>query len=201
MSGALPLPLRGELARKVLHMTWVLVPVAYALGLSRVVILSFLIGAVTLAIAVELARTLSARIRLQFQTRAGGLLRAHEHDRWSGATWLLISFLLLVFLFEAPIAITGMWAVAVGDAAAAVLGRTVGRTRFGHSRKTLEGSIACAVTTAGGAFFVAGLTPGLSVISGLIAAGAEWPAVPGDDNIRIGLAVGTGILLCHMAFS
>jgi dolichol kinase len=182
-------------------MLWAAVPVGYASGLPRALILPVLLGTTALAIVVELARTHSAPIRGSFHRITGILLRAHEHDRWSGATWLLISFTVVVFLFDRPIAITAMWAVAIGDAAAAVIGRTLGRTQLGASRKTLEGSIACAIATAAGASLVAGLTAGMSALAGLIAAVAEWPARPGDDNIRIGIAVGTGILLSHMAFS
>jgi dolichol kinase len=104
-------------------------------------------------------------------------------------------------LFDAPIAIGAMWAVAVGDASAALVGRLLGRHRIGRSAKTIEGSIACMVMTALGALLIAGLSPMLSMAAGLIAATAEWPSWPLDDNIRIGVTVGVGILLCHMAFS
>ena len=94
-----------------------------------------------------------------------------------------------------------MWAVAVGDAMAAIVGRTLGRHRVGRSTKTIEGSIACAIITAAGAFVVAQLAPMPSIVAGIAAALGEWPTGPLDDNLRIGLAVGGGILLCRMAFS
>jgi dolichol kinase len=136
-----------------------------------------------------------------FQHVTGSLLREHEHYRMSGATWLLISFLTVVALFDAPIAISAMWAVAVGDASAALIGRMVGRIRIRNSMKTIEGSVACVVMTALGSFLVGGLSVMLSMVAGLFAAAAEWPTWSLDDNIRIGMTVGAGILLCHMAFS
>jgi dolichol kinase len=196
-----PLTVRRELARKALHLSWALVPIAYAMGAPRRLVIGTLLGACACAIIVELARSRSERVRLVFDRATGLLLRAHEHHRWSGATWLLLSFLLAVLLFEAPIAIAAMWAVAAGDASAAIVGRAIGRYRIGRSRKSVEGSIACAITSAAGASLLAQLSPASSIVAGISAAAAEWPARPLDDNMRIGMAVGIGILLSRMVFS
>ena len=196
-----PLTVRRELARKTLHLFWAIVPIAYSLGAPHSVVLGGLLIACATALVVEIARARSARARLVFDRATGLLLREHEHHGWSGATWLLLSFLLVVLLFDPPIAVAAMWAVAVGDACAAIIGRTWGRYRIGHSRKSVEGSVACAVTSAIGALLVAHLSPAMSIIAGVTAAAAEWPARPLDDNMRIGLAVGGGILLSRMAFS
>ena len=196
-----PLTVGRELARKALHMTWAVVPVAYAMGTPRRFVLAGLIAACAMAIVIEIARTRSERVRLVFDRATGLLLREHERHRWSGATWLLLSFLLVTLLFESPVAVAAMWAVAVGDASAAIIGRTVGRYRIGRSRKSIEGSVACALASAAGAFLLAQLSPASSIIAGISAAVAEWPARPFDDNMRIGIAVGIGILLSRMAFS
>ena len=196
-----PLTVRRELARKALHLLWALVPLAYAFGAPRKLVLGGLVVACTCAVIVEIARTHSDRVRLVFDRATGLLLREHERHRWSGATWLLLSFLLVVTLFDAPVAIAAMWAVAVGDASAAIVGRTIGRHRPGNSRKSIEGSIACAIASGAGAWLLAQLSPATSIIAGISAASAEWPARPLDDNMRIGLGVGVGILLSRMAFS
>ena len=200
-SAGAPLALRWELTRKALHVAWAVVPVAYALGLSRRVLLYALMVACAIAIIVEIARARLPAFGVLFQRKTGLLLRQHEHGRWSGATWLLLSFLLSILVFERTTAIAAMWAVAVGEAVAAIIGRTIGRHRIGRSSKTIEGSIACAIMTAAGAMMVARLAAGPSIVAGITAALAEWPSGPLDDNIRIGLAVGGGILLCRMAFS
>ena len=196
-----PLTVRRELARKALHMFWALVPVAYAMGAPRRLVLGALLVACACALAVEIGRARSERIRLVFDRATGLLLREHERHRWSGATWLLLSFLLVTLLFDAPIAIAAMWAVAVGDASAAIVGRAVGRYRIGQSRKSIEGSIACAIASAIGASLVAHLSLASSIAAGISASVAEWPARPIDDNMRIGIAVGVGILLSRMVFS
>ncbi len=200
-SAGAPLALRWELTRKALHIAWAIVPVLYALGLSRPVVLSGLAIASLTAVVVEIARRRSEGFARRFHQRTGVLLREHEYNRWSGATWLLLSFLLCVLIFDRSTAIAAMWAVAVGDATAAITGRMIGRHRIGASRKTVEGSVACAVVSTAGAMMIARLDPLSSIVAGIAAALAEWPAGPLDDNVRIGLAVGGGILLCRMAFS
>lgn len=200
------LTLRRELARKALHITSASVPLAYAAGLPRGVLLAVLAALLAIALAVELGRARSARVRTHFTRATGALLRAHEHHRWSGATWLLVAFALAALLFPRDVAVAAMWAVALGDAGAAVVGRWLGRRPLpaalaGGSGKTLEGSAACAVVTLLGAVFVARLGAGGSVVAAIVAAVAEAPSRPLDDNVRVALAVGGGILLWRMVFS
>ena len=202
MTGAgAPLTVRRELARKALHMFWALVPVAYAMGTPRRLVVGALLVACASALVIEIARAQSERVRLVFDRATGLLLREHERHRWSGATWLLLSFLLVTLLFDGPSAIAAMWAVAVGDASAAIVGRTVGRYRIGRSQKSIEGSVACAIASTVGAAMLAHLSLATSIVAGVSAAVAEWPARPIDDNMRIGMAVGIGILLSRMVFS
>ena len=196
-----PPALRWELTRKALHVVWAIVPVAYALGVRRESVLLGLAVACTIAIIVEIARARSTAFGVLFRRSTSRLLRQHEYRRWSGATWLLLSFFVSVLVFDSATAIAAMWAGAVGDATAAIVGRTIGRHHIGRSAKTIEGSFACAIITAAGAFAIAQLTLLPSVVAGIAAAFGEWPAGPLDDNVRIGLAVGGGILLCRMAFS
>ena len=199
--GESPLTLGREIARKLLHVASGVIPVLYAAGVDRRLLASLLAGASIVALIIEVARFRLASIGEVFDRTAGRLLRPHERHHWSGATWLLFSFLLVVVLFPRPIAVAAMWAVAVGDASAAIIGRVVGSRRGRPHRKTLAGSIACALMTILGALVIARLPLGPSIVGGVVAAAAEWPTGPIDDNVRIGLAVGVGILLSHMVFS
>ena len=75
--------------------------------------------------------------------------------------------------------------------------------------KTWVGTVACALATTLGALAVARLAPGLApglapveaVLAGVLAAAAERPRWRFDDNLRVVLAVGAGILLWRLAFS
>jgi dolichol kinase len=89
-----------------------------------------------------------------------------------------------------------MLAVAVGDAAAAVVGRLAAQVRAAGGRagppgaKTWEGSLACAAASALAALLVAGLGAPAALACGAAAALAERPRAPLDDNVRIAAAAG-----------
>ena len=183
------LALRHELARKALHLTSAAVPLAYAAGMPRSPLLGGLAVLVLTALLVEMTRRRVALVRSTFVRVTRPLLRAHEHEGLSGATWMLVAFALAVWLLPRDVAIAATWAVAVGDASAAIVGRAFGRIRVGAHGKSLEGSLACLVATALGAALVARLGPGASIAAGVAAAAAELPGRPLDDNLRVAAAV------------
>lgn len=188
--------LRHELARKAIHLTSVVVPVAYALGTSRDTLLALLCVAGVVSAIVEIARRRSVRARETFVRLFGTMLRAHEHDALAGATWMLVAYVGAVLIFPPRVAIAAMCAVALGDAAAAIVGRTasVARARrlgAPHEGKTFAGSAACATISAIAAYGIAGLGAPIAVISGVCASIAErWDIAHIDDNVRVALAAG-----------
>jgi dolichol kinase len=194
-------PFRYELARKAIHLLSAVIPLAYAAGFPRRALLYVLAAASVLAIAVEIGRARHERTRELFHRATGALLRPHEHTQLSGATWLVLAFLGSVALYPPPVAMAAMWAVGVGDAVAALVGHPLGRLRIGLSGKTLEGAIACLGATFLGALLVARLSMTESMVAATAAAVAEAPQRPFDDNVRIAIAVGGGILLWRMVFS
>jgi dolichol kinase len=199
--------LRHELARKAIHLASAIVPVAYAAGLRRDVLAALLGGALVVALAVEFTRRHVPRVRDSFERTLGVLLREHERGRWSGATWMLVAYLLAVALFPRAVAVAAMLAVALGDAAAAVVGRWAGARRALRAAttpavgKTWAGTVACAVVTVLGALLVARLTPGAALACAVAAALAERPRGPLDDNVRVALAAGGGAQLAAFAAS
>lgn len=196
------LALRHELVRKAIHLQSVAVPAAYALGVPRLPLLFLLLFLLVVALVVEIARRRSATVRAGFSRLFASLLRDHEHSGLSGATWLLLSFFLALLLLPRQAAIAATWAVSLGDATAALAGRTFGRHRLTRdSSKTLEGSLACAAISFIGAWLVAGLPIGISAAAGFLASAAEWPRHPLDDNLRIAAVVGGGILLWQLLFT
>lgn len=194
------LTVRRELGRKAIHLLSSAIPLAYALGVGRSGLIAVLGAAVIIAVGIEIYRRRSDRGRRMFDARFGALLRPHEFLGLSGATWLVVSFLLAVVLYPPAIAITAMLAVSLGDAAAAIIGRTVGGLRA-VAGKTTAGSLACFVVTTLATFFVARLSLSEAILAGALAAIAERPRRPMDDNLRIAIVVGCGILLWRMGFS
>ena len=201
-AAAVPVPalsLRRELTRKGLHLMATVVPVSYAADVPRVIVIWALAFALAVAVAVEIGRSRSARARSVFDTAVGGLLREHERRGPSGATWLIIALLVAAVVFPRDLAVAAMCAVALGDAAAAIVRRMT--TRSAPHRKSLGGSAACFAASAISARAIAGFGWPEAMIAGILAALAERPRRPLDDNLRIVIAVGCGILLWRMGFS
>jgi GWxTD domain-containing protein len=177
-------------------------PLAYAAGLDRRLMVAGLGALVAVALAVEVgagaerarAPPLHPRRRRAPAPRtstAPGRARPGCSARTSSRGGV-----------PAPFAVAAMWAVGVGDASAAIVGRWWGERR-GRRReaagaagpprgaKTYAGSAACFLAALAGARWVAGLPLAAALLAALCAALAERPRAPGDDNLRIVLAVGS----------
>lgn len=190
----MPATLRHEIARKGIHLASAAVPVAYMLGLPRAVLLVALALAGVTAATIEVARVRSARVRDTFERLVGPLLRPHERGRWSGATWMCAAYLLATLAFPRREAVAAMLAVALGDAAAAIVGRMASarqpRTVRVPGAKTWAGSVACLAATTLGALLVAELPAAAALACGTAAMLAERPRWALDDNVRIVVAAG-----------
>ena len=185
-----------EAARKGLHLTSAIVPALLGLGVERALLIPALAALAASALGVEIARRRSRLVASRFDAVFAPLLRPHERHRVTGATWLLLSFLGAVVVLPRDVAVAALWAAAVGDAAAALVGIPFGRHRVGRAGKSLEGSAACAVVTAAGALLVAGFAPWIAIVAGIVAAFAERAAWPDDDNARMVAIVGAAVWLC-----
>jgi dolichol kinase len=155
--------------------------------------------ALAVALVVEIGRDRSDRARIVFDSTVGSLLREHERRGPSGATWLILALFVAAVVFPRDVAIAAMCAVALGDAGAAILGRAIAQATVPH--KSFVGSAACFVASAIAARGIAGFAWREALIVGILAALAERPRRPLDDNLRIVIAVGCGILLWRMGFS
>ena len=181
------LSLTREITRKLLHLATALNPVGYHFGLPAQWISRALALAALVALGVEWLRWNNTTVGMRFTTWFGALLRPRERHHLTGATWLCLSCLAAVVLLPAPAAIAAMWCATIGDPAAAIVGRALAR-QGGH--KTWAGSLACLVCSAIGVWWLTPLAPLAAVLVGTVAAVAERPQGPLDDNIRVTLATG-----------
>lgn len=191
MTSASGLSFRRELARKALHLATALLPIAWALDwIARATVLMLLGAAVVVALSVEFARHRRQAFGAWFDARFGVLLRRHEATELSGATWLALGMWSAAILVPAGAAIAALWAGAVGDASAAIFGRTAAALRKRPADgKSAVGAAAAAIATAAGVLWLTEATRWEALCLGGIAALAEWPARPGDDNLRVVLSV------------
>jgi len=186
--------LLGEVRRKAFHFASLVVPVGYYLlpeSIGRIILLILTI----VALAIDVVRLQEPRVRTFFFYLFGKVVREHERFNLLGSTYLLMSALICAYAFARPIAIVAMAFLIVGDAAAAVVGRAVGRVRF--FGKSLEGSTACFLSC----LLVAWVYPGdpftwRMMLGGALAATLfELFPIPLDDNLRISLSAGFAMTL------
>ena len=183
------LVLRHERIRKSLHLGAAVFPVAYGLGMSHRTLVQLLSAAAALALATETARWASPAARALFDRLFGSLMRGHEKESISGATWLALSCLGAVVLFSREAAIAALWCATVGDPVAGITGRlwalARGTRASGPGNKTLAGSLACATASFAGVWTLAGYPVAFAAAVGVAAAVAEAIPVRLDDNIRV----------------
>lgn len=95
--------------------------------------------------AVETARLASPALNAWLTARFRGLARAEESDKYSGIIHTTFGVLAIFWLFGAErpdIVKASILCVAFGDAAAALVGKAIGRHKLAAS-KSLEGTLAC----------------------------------------------------------
>ncbi len=151
-------------------------------------------GATVVALLVEWARWRIAWVRYRFFRATRLMLRGHERHRISGATYMVVAYLLAVLLLPLPVAVVAMMYNAFGDAAAAVVGRRWGRYRTSWG-KSWEGAAAGAVVNVGVGLLVPGIGVGAAVVGGVVAAAVEFLPLPFDDNLRVTLIGGLALWL------
>ncbi len=182
--------LRSEIPRKSLHLAMTAVPV-WIYFIHQPLLGIGLIIATLISVLLDLWRLNNRRINRYVRRFFRGFLRTHEQEAFLGSSHFMLAGLLSVYLFEREIAVMAMAYLSLGDFAAGLIGRRLGRIRIG--KKSLEGSAA---------FFAVAILIGLLVMPGrrdLILLGAvvstlvEALPIPIDDNFRIPLI--SGLLL------
>jgi dolichol kinase len=178
-----------EIRRKAIHLSFIVIPLIYLYDvLPRHIIVRGLLVAVLASIVFELGRLHDARVRLFVSRFFRDLVRRHEQKELLGSTYLLIAAVLTLELFSKEIAISALGALVLGDSAAALVGKSVGRVRI--LGKTLEGAAACFLVSFLFSWGVVGVPAWLAACGALTATLFELLPIPLDDNFRIPLSMG-----------
>ena len=196
----------AEVIRKGIHLFSLSIPIIYYF-LSKETALTILFPLTVFFVANDLARLHVKPFGRFYERLFGSILRSHERNdrgrRLTGASYVLISATLCVWLFPKVIFLTAFAILIVSDSAAALVGRRLGRRPF--LAKSLEGTTAFFVS----ALIVVGLAPKVTYslaeyLIGAVAAllGAVVEAAPQavDDNLAIPLAIGTFLWLLYAMF-
>lgn len=195
-----PLSLRRELGRKIIHLIALILPLGMVVLPHGLALLVVALGAL-LGVAGDVLRSQSAAFARLIAAVFGPLMRQSEQPPvgtgivLNGATWVLLSAVLLLVVFPPRVGALALALFMVADAAAALVGRRYGRTPWHISTRTLEGSAAfigvglCLVAVLPTLAFAAG--------AGVVVIGALTEALPRpfNDNLRVPFVMATTLLL------
>jgi dolichol kinase len=157
-----------EIGRKLLHLFALLMPagIFYApqLNLSPALPSIILAALFVSSVVLEFARFRVPAIQNLFMTAFGSMLRKEESFKITGSTWIIgAAFLCSVLFAKTPyISFIVLSLFVLGDAAAALVGISIGRIKIG--KKSLEGSLACFGICVLLAMAVFPLVPGLLAV-------------------------------------
>ena len=194
----------GEILRKGIHLTSLLIPIIYYF-IPKSTALSILIPLTLLFVLSDTARVFHEPSGRLYEKYFGFLLRRHERNssgrRLNGATYVLLSAVLCLWIFPKVIFITAFAILIVSDTSAALIGRKFGRHPF--FSKTLEGSLAFLVS----ALLVVLFSPKIEylpleymigAIAALVGAIVESASIGVDDNLSIPISVGGTMWILYL---
>ena len=199
----------GELRRKALHLIALCLPVG-VLILGKPTGIKILVPVTLFVVLIDFVRFRSDWLNDLVRRVFGSMMRDSElspaaaRHALNGATWTLVSMTLLLLLFPLPIAVLAFMMGMIGDAAAAVFGRTFGRRPWGRAGCTIEGSAAYLTTAfltaivATGTFstmWVGGTTLTAVAIASIVGMLAEALPIPGNDNVTAPVMVAVTMYL------
>lgn len=143
-----------------------------------------------LAIAADLIRTCSDSFDALIRWVFGPLMRPEELPetgtvRFNGATCVLVGAALMALLFPLRVAVPILAMTMLADAAAALVGRRMGRHRWGSLSATVEGSTAFVATGLAIMASFSAIPFGPAAAGVLGGAIAEALPLPVNDNIRV----------------
>jgi len=109
----------------------------------------------------DVARFRMPAVKRLFYRISGPMMRKHEDETLTGATWIWASTLLCSLLFynHRHVSAIVISLFIIGDAVAALVGISIGRIKIG--KKSLEGSLACLALCLVMFYAVYPLVPGL----------------------------------------
>ena len=198
MSNNKEIPYEQELLRKGIHLLSLSLPITYSF-ITRDLALMIFIPMALISITLDILSRKKNKFQNIMHKLFGKMLRPHElpgNFTLNGASWVLISACICVFIFPKIITITGFTILIISDISAALIGRRYGKHPLFD--KSIEGTLAFTVTAIAmvliiGAIFHAPWTYFLvgiiaSIIGAIVEAASHILKV--DDNLSIPMTIG-----------
>ena len=179
---------KSEYIRKLIHLSNLTIPISYYYVFQdKRFFLLCLFFFVLIFLAIDLYREKNKYIKIFFNLFFNRMMRKHELDgALTGASWVMISAFITILIFPKNIAILSLIFMSIGDTAAGLVGRRVGKLKIGE--KTVEGFVfgflACALIS-----YNYKLVPfTVSIYGALVGMIFEVLPLPLDDNLKIPLS-------------
>jgi len=185
-----------EAWRKSIHLSSLIMPLAYRylFHYNKSLMFWILLLLTIIALVIEMMRLERPTFKRIFLKLFNLILRRHEHRDFTGATYMMVAGVLCVAFLEPQIAFCALSFLSIGDTFAAIIGMSMGKRKLPNSKKSLEGALACFVSTFAWALAF-GTNPWISFVGAVATTFAELSALPVDDNIKIPIVSGIAMAI------
>lgn len=194
-----PLPYAREVGRKALHLPALLIP--FGMWWIGMPIALYATAAMALvAVSADVTRAYSASFNRLIRWIFGPLMREEELPetgtgvRLNGATCVLIGAALMALLFPLRVAVPVLVMTMLADAAAALVGRRLGRHPWGSLSATVEGTTAFVATGLAVMACFPAVAFGPAAAGVLTGAVVEGLPLPINDNIWVPVVAGVVVV-------
>ncbi|HAK46825.1 MAG TPA: phosphatidate cytidylyltransferase [Spirochaeta sp.] len=181
---------RTELFRKSIHMMVALVPAAASINILATILM---LGTAVIAYSIcETYRVNGRAVAVISGITAAAARKRDEGGFVFGPVSLAVGAMLALLLYPSAAAAVAIYALAFGDSAASIVGKLFGKIRLpGFGKKTLEGTLACAVAVY---FSTLAITSNTSTAVSVAVSAAVIELVPIKDVDNLLIPVGTGLV-------
>jgi dolichol kinase len=195
----------AEVGRKTLHLLALIIPFGmWWLGPPQAL---YVVGALAgIAVTADVTRAYSVPFNEWIRWIFGPLMRAEELPEaggrvtFNGATCVLVGATLLALVFPMRVAVPVLTMTMLADAAAALVGRRLGRHPWGRLSATVEGSAAFVATGLLVVIWFPSLALGPALAGVVVGAVVEALPLPVNDNIRVPLAAAAIVVAGEAVF-
>jgi dolichol kinase len=167
----------------------------------------YVVGALAgIAVTADVTRAYSVPFNEWIRWIFGPLMRAEELPEaggrvtFNGATCVLVGATLLALVFPMRVAVPVLTMTMLADAAAALVGRRLGRHPWGRLSATVEGSAAFVATGLLVVIWFPSLALGPALAGVVVGAVVEALPLPVNDNIRVPLAAAAIVVAGEAVF-
>ncbi|MDH5476785.1 MAG: SEC59/DGK1/VTE5 family protein [Nitrospinota bacterium] len=175
----------SHLPRKSFHILAAsIIPVIYyTQWLSWEVSAALVVAAMVIWVGADLFRLYNPAFNQFAMKVIGPLLKTKEATQITSSSYILIASSFAILLLPWQIACASLFFIALGDPAAAVVGKLFGSIRFGND-KSLEGSVAMFVVCLWTGIYITKSVE-IALVGALVAALTELYSFGLDDNLAV----------------